>query len=358
MFVRSLLIPAIAVVAILVGLTSAHAAVVPINIAGFDPDAGGDDAAFTLSSVDTNTGNSLGRGGVTAFGTGVGGTFNLFYHTSISAFNNETGADQSGLDLGARATGADYEYTLVVGFGEVIANITTVPGIGTFATFDINGAAESWYELWYDDGSVAGAAAYNNLTGEGFRDGELVLSATAIAGRTTFLNSDTHAGGPDTHTDLDQFPGGNHYTGQETIRGNGAANDLTFLIDGYNSNFFTLGLSPLLIHLALFDTQVSIPFNQQEPSDGFYDTDSGLTASAGVTAAIAANRALGASLNGAGTGASTLGTVNGEDGPDIQLQTDGSFSFAAVPEPSSMVLWGVGALVLGAVRRRHRKLNG
>jgi hypothetical protein len=172
----------------------------------------------------------------------------------------------------------------------------------------------------------AGDNPGNNLTGGGFPAGgdNLILAGTWINDplyAASFTVSNPNGG------NLDQF-GGDNWAGVQTVQGDGGFSgriDVTFA-----DNLYFPGLNPgATIFVAT--SQQHLPYNQANPSRC-------LTNGAAACAV-----------------ASNVGDHNGITGPNTLLQTDASFSFNAVPEPTMMVLFGIGLLGAGYASRRQKR---
>ena len=156
----------------------------------------------------------------------------------------------------------------------------------------------SFFELYYNPAVVA-----SNLAGTGFNVGTLILAGTpaTTAASAGIYSLSTSAGAPVT-TQFDQFLS-DHYPGVTTVAGSGSAllsSDVTYL----NPAFFKTPLSQVT-----FNSSLVTPFQQVNPSALFTGLAGG--AAPNVTP--------------------NIGTINGVNGTDFQLQADANFSFTVSP---------------------------
>jgi hypothetical protein len=197
--------------------------------------------------------------------------------------------------------------------------------------------------MYYDDLTDMSGQKSDALTGLGYADGQLILSATldTLDGNftSTFNFTDNDGNGMfdplvDTVTSstlLDSF-GTDHWGGQLTVAGNGGT-DLDAFVVTQDGNFFITELDTLVAAL-FYNTSNIIPFNQTNPSNSFDD-------------------GLGGTIS-TGGGTLDVGTINGFNGPDLLIQTDANTSFkTAVPEPNTVLLFALGLLFLGYGSRNH-----
>lgn len=159
-----------------------------------------------------------------------------------------------------------------------------------------------FFEIWYDDLGDGTGVQSNALTGQGYRDGKLILSGKVVT--LTGTNAFAEAV-PTQDAQFDQFGGVNNYPGITTVIQKGSTS-LQVLVEGVDKAFFVSGVDQGSI--LPFTGEVTLPFKQTNPSANFY---SGELFVADHSAAIGPN--------------------NGSSGPDFQQQADASNAFQFVP---------------------------
>lgn len=326
----------------------------------FDPTGTGTFGAETLTSFDWAPGNSIARNGnqaVTNFATNqaIGSnlpvTFDYFYQARLQAYTLS--------DFSTNLMGTGKELTIVGGISEKVTGFTgSVGTAGAIATFDL-APGYRFLEIYYDGtaatqagGSVAGHA--NNLAGQGFNDGQLILKAliTDVNPTTFTLLANQPAGG----VNLDQTVDGDEYPTINTVQGNGSTTVYAQVVAS-DANFFQFDPSgPAVIQLSLLqNVGLDLPFNSVDPSSGFVVNENGT----GIgTAGPAPDLTIGPDNVAANNSVGTLngGPIGSGGDTDIVFQTDTNqtFSSVAVPEPvtASLTTIGLAGLALVALRRR------
>jgi hypothetical protein len=277
----------------------ATAQATPTNVNVSSPGKGviaTDVAEFDWSS--TGSGLSIGVG---PFGTPltVGQQFAFKYQALLAGFVTNN-AIASGLvtsaNGGAFAAG-QYQYTAVATFREVVTSISGGPLPGTPVTANFGVANQTGtFSIFYDDSTTSGKKA-NVATGTGFDDGIEVARFTIVSAFTTFTQT-------------------------TKTKGIGAAKAdavLQVAVDFVNPNYIK-GLVGKLFGMEFQSTE-NFPATNSKTT-GFH-------------------------IGGSALYPNTPGHSN-----DILLKVDGSSTFSSIPEPQTLLLFGMGLLMLGFMARR------
>ena len=298
-----------AILAVTLATALGSATVARADTISFDPDGGGALAPVNIDLFDIATGNSLTQNvtGLTPPGQQTTVLFQANMNAAqleeqIQAANNFGGADAFKFLAGLPV--------------ELTANN------GTTLQFDFGDEDTNFFRIY------AGNNPGNNLTGAGFpAPGDtLVLEGTwindALFG-ASFTVSNPNGG------NLDQF-GANNWGATQSVQGDGGFSgniDVTFANPLY---FPTLNVGTTMF---VATSQQHLPYQQANPSECLTNGT--------LACAVASN----------------VGAHNGITGPNTLLQTDASFSFNVeqVPEPTMMVLFGIGLLGAGYASRRQKR---
>lgn len=265
----------------------------------------------TVSGFDYSVGNALALDGVAKFAAGAGGpdpTFQLYYQATLAGLINTGGTTIIPADLNRT-----FEITVVASVTQVVTSAAGA-GVVTFSAADLQ-SPNSFFRMYYDP-----TVDSSNLNGTGFADGTLILSATPNGAGAGNFAIRPNGANPAT-AQLDNFLT-NDYGTTRSVVGDGTTafgTDVGFL----NTSFFRSSF-PMLP----FNGSTITPFGSTDPARF-------LTNLVGGSPVLIPSQ---------------VGTINGLNGRNILFQMDANAA-AAIPEPSSLMLAGLGLTGLLAWRR-------
>ena len=298
-----------------------------------NPNGTGSLPAVTISGFDQAVGNALAVGGNAAIQNFIGGsgstTFDLYYQATLQGYSGGSPPSPQGLNSTFQITFSMKVHELVTGFDPLPGG----GGVATFATAPVQDPSD-FLRIYYN-GAATTALGNGNLSGLTFQDGQVIFDGTPFAkpgGTGNFAINGNGSGG----VLIDTFDknGTNNYPGVNTVVGNGGA-VVNVAVNAVDPTFFVSGAPFLELRL---NSSLVVPFDTVDPSAQFRGKDSAA--------------ALGPTVPGSLV-VPNIGSINGANGLDIQFQADANSSLTVVPEPSTIMLIGVG--LLGAFGYGWRK---
>lgn len=302
-----------------------------------DADGGGAGGSVASTGLDWNPSSALVQAtnqnvfGIPSTGNAaqpnIGDVVQTYTHAKLTSFLTTEG----GVSLAE--LGGSGEWTFVAGFREYVSDFGGTLGGDELAELTTIAGGENFFRIYYSPTNSS------TLTGQGHNDGILVLEGIVLEGGVTTFTQDVAAG---TDELLDQS-GTDNYGGLKTVVGTGSG-AFDIQVTDFDSNFIK-GLLAGDVFSLNFTSQLDLPFDTANPSSCYTGADN-VTDISGPGLAT---------LNGqqVGCAGNTIGSINGETGPNLLLRTDSSTAFSReVPEPGTLALAGLALGGLALARRR------
>jgi hypothetical protein len=314
------------------------------DLFAFDPTGGGS-TTNQITTLDWAPGNTVGiNGNPPGAGLVVGSTVQDLFQANLGTAYNGTPPTQT--NVFANGTGGAF-FTVVAGFSEAVTSVSFTPGVQASATFNDTAAPQpSFFRICLQ--STTG----NDLTGAGFACTNANAILTGTLSNIVSANQSIDFSNP--VVPLDNFlSDGNNWGAQTTVQSSGAAS-IQVRVISVNAGYFPDLFPGSTIVTALSNTSLITPFSQADPSYCF--SSNGTTSSTSGTSTCTA---------GTFQAFGTLGSVNGLPalanggvaGPNFLFQADANTTItrAAVPEPGTLALMGLGLAMVSVLTRPRRK---
>jgi len=283
----------------------------------FDPDgAGAANPAYSITGLGFGAGNAVAVGAIPNGGSiAVGQQFQLNFQTHLTSL---VGPNAPNSVPGLNST---FQITEVASYTEVVTSFNASTGTATFA---IVPNANNRANIYFNN-----AVVFNDAAGTGFTAGQIIMSLTPAS-----LNGSNFTTDGTTRAFNTTGAGKSDGSGL-AVNGTGSTSLNANVRLPYDASFFQPPSGTPILTSSIVSSNITSFFDSVSPSLLFTNLFTNTTFTANI------------------------GAINGQSGPDIQLQVSGftqSFD-TVVPEPASvaMTLIGLGGAGLGsfAVRRRR-----